>query len=195
MEWCEGREGSINVPTGYHFQCIKTGLFKNLCFTLIPFPFQTHYQWQRCERYPVSFYYASLAGQCIEGIHFVKKVFVKSNFMVFHIFYEINTWDWTAFLLPYDVDQYYNKENSVLFSQSYNMQTTSTRLRRDVSAGMGPTSRRWGLYQATTSAYTQTCSSIKALSLGRNVVTKSLLVKTSNSYTMPMTEYFEYTKQ
>ena len=31
-------------------------------------------------------------------------------------------------LLPYDVDQYYNKENSVLFFTSYNMQTTSSRL-------------------------------------------------------------------
>ena len=47
---------------------------------------------------------------------------------------QINTWDWTAFLLLYDVGQYYNKENSVLFSQviqfADNIKLT---LRRDVA--------------------------------------------------------------
>ena len=58
----------------------------------------------------------------------------------------ISTWNYTTFLLPYDVGQYYNKENSVLFPLALqctnNIQQT---LHSDISA------RRQGLCQATTS--------------------------------------------
>ena len=75
-------------------------------------------------------------------------------------------WDRTAFfLLPYDVDQYYNKENSVSFFTSHTIsRKNQSYFHCNVSA------RKQGLYQATNTSLCSLTSKLLHIILGADFI-------------------------
>ena len=57
-----------------------------------------------------------------QQITVVKLQSISKNHEGMHVVIQMSTRDQTAFLLPYDADQYQNEKISVLFLKSYNVQ-------------------------------------------------------------------------